>query len=52
MYPEKITWKDKESVNDPNYKGIEFPVSKNDSSITEVKKKKKNCINVFCYEKN
>ena len=41
MYPEKITWKDKESVNDPNYKGIEFPVSKNDSSITEVKKKKK-----------
>ena len=50
MYPEKITWKDKESVNDLNYKGIEFPVSKNDFSIIKVKKKV--YIKVFCYEKN
>ena len=35
-------------VNDPDYEGIEFPVSKKDYSKTE--QKNNICINVFFYE--
>ena len=40
--------KDKEMINDLDYKGIEFPVSNNNFSKTEVKNKI--FINVFCYK--
>ena len=39
IYPERIMRKDKELVNGLNYKEIGFPVSKNDFSKIEVKKK-------------
>ena len=35
-------------VNDLDYEGIEFPVSKKD--FKKIKQKKNVCINVFCYE--
>ena len=37
-------------VNDLDYKGIEFPVSKKD--FGKIEKKNNMCINVFCYENN
>ena len=40
--------KDKEMINDLDYKGIEFPVSNNNFSKIEVKNKI--FINVFCYK--
>ena len=48
IHPERITQKDKEMINDPDYKGIEFPVSKKDFSKIEVKTKI--CISAFWYE--
>ena len=45
---ERITKKDKEIVNDLNYKGVDFPVSKEDYSKTEVLNKIN--VNVFSYE--
>ena len=35
-------------VNDLDYRGIEFPVSKKDCS--RIEQKNNICINVFCYE--
>ena len=48
IHPERIAQKDKEKINDLDYKGIEFPVSKKDFSKIEVNNKI--CISVFCYE--
>ena len=48
IHPERITKADKNMVNDLDYKGIEFPVSKKDYSKME--QKNNICINVFCYE--
>ena len=36
-------------VNDLDYEGIEFPVSKND--YCKIEQKNNICINVFCYRK-
>ena len=48
IHPERITRLDKKLINDLDYKGINFPVSKKDFSKIEVKDCI--CINVFCYE--
>ena len=37
-------------VNDLDYEGIKFPVSKKD--FGNIEKKNNVCINVFCYENN
>ena len=39
IHPERIRQKDKEIINDLDYEGIEFPVSKKDFSKIEVKSK-------------
>ena len=44
--PERITKVDKNMVNDLDYEGIKFPVSKRD--IAKIEKKNNICINVFC----
>ena len=46
--PEKITNSDKGMVNDLDYEGIEFPVSKKD--FIKIEKNNNICINMFCYE--
>ena len=46
--PQRITKKDKECVNNLNYKGIDFPISKKD--YCKIETQNKICINVFCYE--
>ena len=46
--PQKITKKDKEFVNNLNYEGIDFPISKKD--YCKIETQSKICINVFCYE--
>ena len=46
--PQKITKKDKEFLNNLNYEGIDFPISKKDYCKIEIQNKI--CINVFCYE--
>ena len=48
IYPERITQKDKELVNDLNYEGIEFPVS--EKIFDKIVTKNNICINVFGYE--
>ena len=48
IHPERITKADKKMINDLNYEGIEFPVSKKD--YCKIEKKNNICINVFCYE--
>ena len=48
IHPERIRQKDKEIINDLDYEGIEFPVSKKDFSKIEVENKIS--ISVFCYE--
>ena len=48
IHPERITIADKNMVNDLDYKGIEFPVSKKD--FNKIEKKNNIWINVFCYE--
>ena len=50
IHPEKITQKNKEIINDLDYKEIEFSVPKKDFSKIEVKNKI--CMSVFSYEKN
>ena len=48
IHPEIITKTDKNMVNDLDYEGIEFPVSKKD--FGKIVRKNNVCINVFCYE--
>ena len=48
IHPERITKVDKNMVNDLDYEGIKFPVSKKD--YCKIEKKNNICINVFCYE--
>ena len=48
MHPERITKVDKNMVNDLDYEGIKFSVSKKDFS--KIKQKSSICINVFSYE--
>ena len=48
--PERTAKTDKNMVNDLNYEGIKFPISKEDFS--QIEKKNNICINVFCYENN
>ena len=50
IHPEKTTKADKDMVNNFDYEGIEFPVSKKD--LSKIEKKNNICINVFCYENN
>ena len=47
-HPERITKEDKKMINDLNYEGIAFPVSKRD--YCKIERQKNICINVFCYE--
>ena len=47
IHPERTTKADKNVVNDLDYEGIEFPVSKKD--FGKIEKKNNICINVFCY---
>ena len=49
-YPEIIPKADKSMVNDFDYEGIKFPVSKRDYS--KIEQKNNICISVFCYENN
>ena len=46
--PQRITKKDKQFVNNLNYEGIEFPISKKD--YCKIETQNKTCVNVFCYE--
>ena len=48
IHPQRITKAQKNMINDLDYKGIEFPVSKTD--FGKIEKKNNLCINVFCYE--
>ena len=45
---DRITKADKNIVNDLDYEGIEFPVSK--KYYRWIKQKNNICISVFCYE--
>ena len=45
-HPKRITKADKKMVNDLDYKGMEFPVSKKD--ISKIEKKDNISFNVFC----
>ena len=47
---ERITKADKNMVNNLDYEGIEFSVSKKD--FGKIEKKNNVCINVLCYENN
>ena len=46
--PQRITKKDKEFVNNLNYEGIDFPISRKD--YCKIETQNKICINVSCYE--
>ena len=48
IHPERITKEDKIMINDLDYEGIKFPVSKKD--YCKIERQNKICINVFCYE--
>ena len=50
IHPERITKADKKMINDLDYEGIKFPVSKKD--YCRIEKQNNICINVFCYENN
>ena len=50
IYPKRITKVDKKMINDLDYEGIKFPVSKKD--YCRIESQNSNCINVFCYENN
>ena len=50
IHPERITKVDKNMINDLDYKGIKFTVSKKD--YCKIEKQVNICINVFCYENN
>ena len=45
---QKITKEDKKLINDLDYEGIEFPISKKD--YCKIKRKNNICISVFCYD--
>ena len=47
-HPERITKEDKNMVNDLDYEGIKFPISKKD--YCRIERQNNICINVFCYE--
>ena len=47
-HPERITKEDKNMINDLNYEGIKFPVSKKD--YCRIERQNNICINLFCYE--
>ena len=47
-HPERVTKEDKNMINDLDYEGIKFPISKKDSS--KIERQNNICINVFCYE--
>ena len=49
-HPEYITKKDIKMINDLNYEGIKFPVSKKDYCRIEVQINI--CVNLFCYKNN
>ena len=46
--PERITKEDMEMINDLDYEGMEFPISKKD--YCKLEKQNNICINVFSYE--
>ena len=48
IHPARITKEDENIVNDLDYEGIKFPVSKKD--ISKIGRQNNICINVFCYE--
>ena len=48
IHPERITWEEKQLVNNLNYDGIEFSVQEKDFS--KIEKKNNICINMFCCE--
>ena len=48
IHPERITKEDKIMINDLDYEGIKFPVSKKD--YCKIERQNKICIKVFCYE--
>ena len=45
---ERITKEDKNMINDLDYEGFKFPVSKKD--YCKIERQNNICINVFCYE--
>ena len=47
-HPERIRKEDKNIINDLNYEGIKFPVSKKD--YWRIERQNNICINVFCCE--
>ena len=49
-HPERITEEDKNMINDLNYEGIKFVVSKKD--YCRIERQNNICINVLCYENN
>ena len=50
IHPERITKVDKKVVNDLDYEGIKFPVSK--KYYCRIERQNNICINVLCYENN
>ena len=48
IYPERKTKEDKKMINNLDYEGIKFPVSKKD--YCRIERQKSICINVFFYE--
>ena len=46
--PQRIAKEDKRMINDLDYEGIKFPVSKTD--YCKIERQNNICINVFCYE--
>ena len=50
IHPKRITKADMSLVNDLDYEGIKFPLSKKD--YCKIEKKSNICNNVFCYENN
>ena len=50
IHPERITKEDKTMINDLDYEGIKFPVSKKD--YCRIERQNNICINIFCYENN
>ena len=50
IHPKRIIKVDKNMVNDLDYEGIKFPVSKKE--FGKIEKKNNICINAFCYRNN
>ena len=47
-HPGRITKEDKNMINDLDYEGIKFPISKTD--YCKIERQNNICIKVFCYE--